>query len=46
MAMSESWSTFTRAVVVAVVLLLTMAFVYAIRPMIGPLIIAALLPIR
>lgn len=41
--MSYQWSTFTRAFVLTVCLVLLAVVAYAIRPMIGPLIIACLL---
>lgn len=41
--MNMQWSVFTRAVVVTVSILAIVFFLYVIRPMIGPLIIAALL---
>lgn len=41
--MDAQWSTFTRAVVIAVSLIVIGFFIYAIQPMISPLIIAALL---
>jgi predicted PurR-regulated permease PerM len=41
--MAYQWSTFTRAVVAAVSLVLIGLFIWVIRPMIGPLIIAILL---
>ncbi len=41
--MNTQWSVFTRAVVVTVSLITIVFFLYVIRPMIGPLIIAALL---
>ena len=41
--MDSQWSTFTRAVVVGVSLLVVVFLFYAIHPMIGPIIIAALL---
>ena len=41
--MDSQWSTFTRAVVVGVSLIVLVFLFYAIHPMIGPIIIAALL---
>lgn len=43
MAMSKGWTTQTRMIVVVVLLILIGLFVYAIRPLISPLIIAGLL---
>ena len=40
--MSKEWSPLTRVIVISICLLLTGLFIYLIRPLIGPLIVAAL----